>query len=669
MKSIGIITDRDSYLTKFLEDNLRQVLGDKIVINSYFLDHLEEKDIIEDKVVLVMIRERAYEIKKYVSAKSKIIVVNRTFREDEIYKVFSIPEGTEVLVVNDNDQTTYETVSLFYEVGVTHLNLIAYKENVDYSNVNIALTPGVSERIPSHIKKIIDLGNRYIDISTFMQVISALEIDTIDIGKKLIKYSEKIVSLDGGIRDKYKELFLKMDELDTIVNISRDGVIFTNDKGIIKVFNESFRNILDLEGNIQGVSVEEIFKKGLERILKKEEILDEVFQFKDKYINVKKTSIYNLGVKAGSYYNIQEITYIKQLEQNLTKQIKARGQIARYYFNNIKTNSPSMIQCINLAKKISKSDLTVFIRGESGTGKELLAQSIHNESERKKQAFVAVNCAAMPENLLESELFGYEKGAFTGALKEGKKGLFEAANNGTIFLDEIGDMPVLLQTKLLRVLQERQIMPIGSENIININVRIIAATNKDILKMIKEDKFRKDLYYRLNVLPIMVPPLRERTGDIIDLLNYFIGRKIYIEDEVKDILIGYGWPGNIRELQNVASYISLMCDDKVEVKNLPSTLDYKEKNCNYEKEILKSSCDFEKSIEFLNLINSFNKLEKNIGRVAIINILKERGLEISEGEAKKILETLKDLELINSYVGRKGSKITKKGYNFLIKNK
>lgn len=669
MKSIGIITDRDSYLTKFLENNLRQVLGDKIVINSYFLDHLEGKDIIEDKVVLVMIRERAYEIKKYVSAKSKIIVVNRTFREDEIYKVFSIPEGTEVLVVNDNDQTTYETVSLFYEVGVTHLNLIAYKENIDYSNINIALTPGVSERIPSHIKKIIDLGNRYIDISTFIQIISALGIDTIDIGKKLVKYSEKIVSLDDGIRDKYKELFLKMDELDTIVNISRDGVIITNEKGIIKVFNERFREVLDLKEDIQGVSVDKVFKNGLEKVLKEEEILDEVFQVRDKYINVKKTSIYNLGVKAGSYYNIQEITYIKQLEQNLTKQIKAKGQMARYYFSHIKTTSPSMIQCINLAKKISKSDLTVFIRGESGTGKELLAQSIHNESERSKQAFVAVNCAAMPEGLLESELFGYEKGAFTGALKEGKKGLFEAANNGTIFLDEIGDMPVLLQTKLLRVLQERQIMPIGSENIININVRIIAATNKDILKMIKEDKFREDLYYRLNVLPIMVPPLRERTRDIIDLLNYFIGRDIYIEDEVKDILTSYGWPGNIRELQNVASYISLMCDDKVEVKNLPSTLDYKEKNCNYEKEILKSSCDFETAIEFLNLINSFNKLEKNIGRVAIINILKEKGLEISEGEAKRILETLNELELINSYVGRKGSKITKKGCNFLIKYK
>lgn len=666
MKSIGIITDRDSYLTKFLEKNLRQVLGDKIMINSYFLDHLKDKDIIEDKVVLVMIRERAYEIKKYVSAKSKIIVVNRTFKEDEIYKVFSIPEGTEVLVVNDNDQTTYETVSLFYEIGVTHLNLIAYKENVDYSNVNIALTPGVSERIPSHIKKIIDLGNRCIDISTFMQIISALEIDTIDIGKKLIKYSEKIVSLDGGIRDKYKELFLKMDELDTIVNISRDGVIFTNEKGIIKVFNESFIKILDLKGNLQGISVEEVFKKGLERILKEEEILDEVFQFKDKYINVKKTSIYNLGVKTGNYYNIQEITYIKKLEQNLTKQIKAKGQIARYYFNHIKTNSPSMIKCINLAKKISKSDLTVLITGESGTGKELLAQSIHNESERNKQAFVAVNCAAMPENLLESELFGYEKGAFTGALKEGKKGLFEAANNGTIFLDEIGDMPVLLQTKLLRVLQERQIMPIGSENIININVRIIAATNKDILKMIKEDKFREDLYYRLNVLPINVPPLRERLWDIINLLNHFIGRDIEIDEEVEELLISHKWPGNIRELQNVASYIALMCEDKVEIKDLPSTLDYKEKSYNHERNILENTCKLETAIEFLDLINSFNKAEKKIGRVTIVNILMEKGIEISEGQAKKILEVLKGLGLINSYVGRKGSEITKKGYNFLI---
>ncbi|MEW8957450.1 sigma-54 interaction domain-containing protein, partial [Clostridium sp.] len=614
---------------------------------------------------LVMIRERAYEVKKYVSLKSKIIVVNRTFQEDEIYKIFSIPEGTDVLVVNDNDQTTYETVSLFYEIGINHLNLMAYIDGEDYQDINIALTPGVSERVPKYINKIIDLGNRYIDISTFMQIISILDIDTIDIGKKLIKYSEKIVSLDGGIRDKYKELFLKIEELDTILNISRDGIIFTNEKGIIKVFNESFKTILDLKGDIQGVSVEDIFKEDLERVIKEEEISDEVFQFKDKYINIKKTSIYNLGIKKGSYYNIQEITYIKQLEQNLTRQIKSKGQIARYYFHHIKTNCPSMIQCLNLSKKISKSDLTVLIIGESGTGKELLAQSIHNESERNKQPFIAVNCAAMPENLLESELFGYEKGAFTGALKEGKKGLFEVANNGTIFLDEIGDMSLLLQTKLLRVLQERQIMPLGSEKIININVRVIAATNKNILKMIREGGFREDLYYRINVLPVSVPPLRERKGDIIPLLNHFIERHIEIEEEAKNSLLSHRWPGNIRELYNVASYLSLMCEDKVRVTDLPLTLEKEEKNYSYDKELLKNKCDFNKALGILKLISSFNERNETLGRDRIINIFKERNIELSEGETKKILVTLKNLGLINSSVGRKGSEITNKGKAFI----
>ncbi len=665
MKSIGIITDRVGYLTKFLECNIKEVLGDDIEINSYFLDHLNEGDLIEDKVVLVMIRERAYEIKKYVSVKSKIIVVNRTFQEKDIYKVFSIPEGTDVLVVNDNEQTTYETVSLFYEIGVNHLNLIAYIDGEDYSNINIALTPGVSERIPRYIRETIDLGNRYIDISTFIQIISVLDIDTIDIGKRLIKYSEKIISLDGGIRDKYKELFLKIEELDAILNISRDGIVFTNEKGIIKVFNESFKNILDLKGDLQEFSVEDIFKEDLEKIIKEEEVLDEVFQFKDKYINVKKTSIYNLGIKKGSYYNIQEITYIKQLEQNLTRQIKAKGQIARYYFHHIKTSCPSMIQCINLSKKISKSDLTVLIIGESGTGKELLAQSMHNESERSKQPFVAVNCAAMPENLLESELFGYEKGAFTGALKDGKKGLFEVANNGTIFLDEIGDMPLLLQTKLLRVLQERQIMPVGSEKIININVRVIAATNKNILKMIKEGKFREDLYYRLNVLPVSVPPLRERREDIITLLNHFIGRDIEIEEKAKQSLLSHRWPGNIRELQNVASYISLMCEEKVRASDLPLTIEKEERNYNYEEDILRNKCDFYKSLDILKVINNFNDRNETLGRERIISIFNQRNMKLSEGEAKKILVILKELELITSSVGRKGSEITDKGKEFI----
>ncbi|EPZ61912.1 sigma-54 interaction domain protein [[Clostridium] sordellii ATCC 9714] len=179
----------------------------------------------------------------------------------------------------------------------------------------------------------------------------------------------------------------------------------------------------------------------------------------------------------------------------------------------------------------------------------------------------------MPENLLESELFGYEEGAFTGALKGGKKGLFEQAHNGTVFLDEIGDMPMYLQIKLLRVLQENQVMRVGGQSIIDIDVRVIAATNRDLPKMIKEEKFRSDLYYRINVLPINIPPLRERKDDINMMLKYFIERDISISEKVKSIINSYNWPGNIRELRNTAMYINTMSSgEEVSIDDLPYNL-------------------------------------------------------------------------------------------------
>ena len=210
---------------------------------------------------------------------------------------------------------------------------------------------------------------------------------------------------------------------------------------------------------------------------------DEVIKFNNKYLNVNKYNIESFGRVTGYYFCIQEITYIRKLEQNLSKKLREKGQVARYTFDDIKTVSLKMERTKELGMKIAKSDYTVLITGESGTGKELMAQSIHNASPRHSQPFIAINCAAMPENLLESELFGYEEGAFTGALKGGKKGLFEQANNGTIFLDEIGDMPIYLQSKLLRVLQENQVMRVGGENVIDIDVRVIAATNKNLLEI------------------------------------------------------------------------------------------------------------------------------------------------------------------------------------------
>jgi DNA-binding NtrC family response regulator len=238
--------------------------------------------------------------------------------------------------------------------------------------------------------------------------------------------------------------------------------------------------------------------------------------------------------------------------------------------------SPEMDKVKKLILKIAKSNATVLIRGESGTGKELIARSIHTNSLRSNQTFQAVNCAAINENLLESELFGHEKGSFTGAVAE-KKGLFEIADGGTLFLDEIGELDISLQAKILRALQEKQIRRVGGTREINVDVRVVAATNRDLLHMVEEKRFREDLYYRLNVLSIDLPALRERRSDIPVLLDYFLkkhtrgtDRKVTIESAARKLLEDYSYPGNVRQLESAVERAILLCEnDTITTDDLP----------------------------------------------------------------------------------------------------
>lgn len=644
---------------------MKLVFGDSININRYFINEINDNDLINDDVILVMSVERLDKIINNILDKKKVIVVRRTFREDKIYNLLSLPQGTNVLIVNDSDETTLETISLFYKIGVTNIRPIPYMNDNNYKNIKIAITPGVPEKVPSFISDIFDLGHRYIDISTFIEIINLLQIDSKEIQSNLVKYSEEIISLDTGIKDKYKELFLKIEELDTILNLSKDGILFTSKDGEINTYNSKVKDILDINEDIYGKYIEDIFVDSLKVLLSEKEILDKVVVFNKKYINVNKKNIYNRDEKMGTYYSLQEITYIKKLEQNLTKKLREKGQIAKYTFKDIKTNSPKMFECIDLAKKVSKSDLSILIRGESGTGKELIAQSIHNNSNRKNQPFIAVNCAAVPENLLESQLFGYDKGTFTGGLKDGKQGLFELANNGTIFLDEIGDMPLELQTKLLRVLQEKQIMPVGSHNVINIDVRIISATNKNLEQMIDNSQFREDLYYRLNTIPINIPPLRERKEDILIIMEDLINKKLVITPEAKKLIQNYMWKGNIRELQNVTSYLNIMCEDIVLEKDLPPNLRSSD-NKNTSLKLKYSKNDILNILEIL-ILNK--ESDVGIGRGLILKSLLDKNLQITEGKIKKIFEYLKKEELIICSSGRYGSKITQKGEDFYNKLK
>ncbi len=294
------------------------------------------------------------------------------------------------------------------------------------------------------------------------------------------------------------------------------------------------------------------------------------------------------------------------LDENVSLKHKLQDEFS---ISNIIGNSHEMREIIDQTNRISQSDTTVIIRGESGTGKELFAEAIHYNSVRKDQPFVRVNCAAIPENLIESEFFGYEKGAFTGANKQ-KKGRFELANNGTIFLDEVGDLSPMTQTKLLRVLQEQEFQRVGGTKTIKVDVRVITATNAELEDLIEQNKFREDLYYRLNVFSLCLPPLRERKTDILLLADHFMlkyGRKHRksvkrISTPAIDLLMSYHWPGNVRELENCIERAVVMSDDSVihsyslpatlqsaESSNTTQRLSLKDSVANYEREIIQDA--------------------------------------------------------------------------------
>jgi len=288
-------------------------------------------------------------------------------------------------------------------------------------------------------------------------------------------------------------------------------------------------------------------------------------------INLLKKKLIELHRKYG--YSI----FIKDPQGNIildllkTEKSKYRGRNCQLYtFDDLIGTSLQITSAKNIARLAAKVESPVLICGESGTGKEIFAQAIHSASKRANYPFIALNCGAIPKDLIESELFGYAPYAFTGASKYGKPGKFEEAQNGTLFLDEIAEMSPLLQTKLLRILQEKTIQKIGDSRQIKINTRIIAATNKDIELAVKKGEFRADLYYRLNVLRINVPPLRNRKSDILKLANYFIKKyvKMYnlpekvISPQLKKALLEYSWPGNVRELQNIIEREVILCKSK-----------------------------------------------------------------------------------------------------------
>ena len=364
-----------------------------------------------------------------------------------------------------------------------------------------------------------------------------------------------------------------------IINNSEEGIISLDKHGCIQIFNGTAERFFNVHANnILGKKITKKLDSPHIKLLYGNTlpVSNKLIKIDGNDILVNRIPIYVHGDMHELLITFTDVSYIKKVESDVSRKLNTRGLVAKYQFENIVYKSNAMKNTIAKAMRFSKTMATVLVEGETGTGKEMVVQSIHNASPCRKGPFVAVNCAALPESLLESELFGHDEGAFTGARKGGKCGLFELAHNGTIFLDEIGEISPAIQSRLLRVLQEKVIIRVGGDRVINIDVRIIAATNKNLYSMVLDGRFRMDLYFRLNLLNLILPPLRERKEDIPPLVGHFIaaGKEKYgincpdLSPASLESLQRYSWPGNVRELEFFVEHMLVQYESGINMNDL-----------------------------------------------------------------------------------------------------
>ena len=504
--------------------------------------------------------EYAFERINFRPANVPYIIARRSINYHEIGKLFKLPKYSDVLLVNDSKDSAEETILLLQALGIDHINYYPYYPGIDnYPKLKIAITPGETEHVPGFVNHIIDIKTRLVDITSIIEILT--HFDVLDKFANILsaKYIQDIIKLIKTGNKLLKDSSKMKERFKTVINNVHDGLIAINKENKISVFNPIAEKIFaqkatkligqDSENFLDDTFFQTVNNPRKEGILK----------LPSHELLISEIPLYAKNSDNGKLFVLKDVSEIHRLEESVRRRLYQEQNIARYDFSHIVGKSPALQKVLSLAQKMAKSDSTVFIQGESGTGKELLAQSIHNASNRSSGPFVAINFAALSETLLESELFGYVEGSFTGAKKGGSSGLFEAAHKGTLFLDEIGDAPLPFQVKLLRVLQERQIRRVGSIKIIPIDVRVIVATNHNLKEHIKAGLMREDLYYRLNVIPLYLPPLRERKEDIRLLANYLFQSTVNnintsiksISQEAFEKLTNYDYPGNVRELSNI----------------------------------------------------------------------------------------------------------------------
>lgn len=664
-------------------NQINYFLGDSIKINLYSFEE-GGFTFFEEKLILLSVNLKYEEILKMCNPDAQIIIPNLTFEKSSFEKICKINKNETVFVYNLSKSMALETIAIIYRLGVDIPNLIpCYPEMKKIPENSIVLTPGEKLNIEAKNCKIIDLEYRIIDLSSIADIAMKLNLESLIQEDLVKKFMDKIVPISY-ITEKLLITQTKLEnQFDFLLSAIDDGIIGVSNEGIVQFYSHVAREILSINGNeMIGKYIGEYVKSlDFDQIIKKE------VPYFQKLIKVNNIDI-NMEVKYtrisvfnGFIIKVSKFHQAEKKQAKLRAQLMSSGNVSKYNFDDIIGCSDSIKNTKKIAYKMAQSDSSILIIGESGTGKELFAQSIHSASRRSQGPFVAVNCSTFQEGLLQSELFGYDEGAFTGARKGGKIGLFELANKGTIFLDEIGEMDLNSQATLLRVIQEKQIRRVGSDKIIDVDIRIIAATNRDLKKLVCENKFRKDLFYRLNVLPLKIAPLRNRNEDVFLIFESFkknLDVKFSLSDELVEVFKTYSWEGNIRELRNLVEYCSYLDKSTIEIYDLPEymleSIKHKDyclelSNKNDIKNISNLKRDLRDYIFVLEKINNAYALKQRIGRRKIYEYALAEKIFLTEQQIRSILIELQEFGFVKILSGRGGSVITEKGILFLEENK
>lgn len=674
IKKIALVAGSESTKAGLVKQ-LEPLLKGYAEIESYATDTGLTGKITAD--LIVMSSKYTYEEAiPYIDGSCPSIIARRALNMSNIDKLFSLPKGMEVLIVNDLPETTLEAVDLFMSLGIDHLKMIPYYPGSKLKQrPSVAITPGESSIVPDFVEEIIDIGPRIIDLTTIVEILEKLGALDEKAHYVSAKYLETIIRLGRQLYDSIGESNRTNEYLLRVLNQVNDGIIAFDHSGRIKVFNQKSEELFRIHHAYAiGKSIYSIVKdKNItDFLLSHKDMNDKLFKLNDEEIIISKFAVEKLDSIVCTLKNSRELA---EMEYKLRRTLIYKGHIGKYHFEDIIGESGALKSVIATAKKISKTDLSILIHGESGTGKELFSSAIHNESDRASGPFLAVNFSALSEDLAESELFGYEEGAFTGAKKGGRIGLFEQANNGTIFLDEIGDTSLKIQARLLRVLQEKEIMRVGGTRIIPINVRVISATNKDLLQMCREGRFREDLYYRLKKLYLNIPSLKERKEDVATLVRHFLIKNnradLSVSEEAIEFMRSYDWPGNVRELENTIEYMVAVCEgDTITCEHLPQDLlsmDRKETGGLQE---MKSAGKREQD-EFLFLLEKIREYNENgvsIGRKTLSALSGDFKYPLSEEQVRCRANALTSMGLLVKTRGRSGMQLSEKGAEFLKRN-